>query len=139
MSKLACAQDRIELLNRIGAPTVEHLAFDTRRGVANAEPDEKAIELGLGQRVGPVELLGVLRCDDEERVFELVGFTVDRNLTFIHGFEERALGLRRRAVDLVGKKDLGEDRTWSELERPLRLIEHVAAEDIRRHQVGGAL
>jgi len=84
--KLGGAHDRIELLNRIRTSAIEHLALHSGRRVANAQPHEKAIELGLRQRVRPVELLRVLRRDHEERLFEAVRLAVDRNLTLVHGF-----------------------------------------------------
>ena len=34
----------------------------------------------------------------------------------LHRFEQAGLRLRRRAIDLVGQHDLGDDRTWPELE-----------------------
>ena len=34
----------------------------------------------------------------------------DGDLAFLHGFEQRGLGLGRRAVDFVGQHDVGEDR-----------------------------
>ena len=137
--KLACAHDRIELLNRVRASTIEHLALNPWRRVANAEPNEKTIELRFRKRICSVELLRVLRGNHEERFFEQVGFAVDRNLTLIHRFEKRALRLGRRAIDFVGEEDLREDRTGPKLERALRLIEHVAAEHVGGHQVGRAL
>ena len=35
---------------------------------------------------------------------------VDRDLAFVHRLEQRRLGARAGAVDLVGEKDVGEDR-----------------------------
>ena len=83
--------------------------------------------------------MGVLRGNDEERLFESVRLTVDGHLPLVHCFEERALRLGRRSVDLVGEQNLREDRTGSKLEGALGLIEHVAAEDIGRHQIRSAL
>ncbi len=41
---------------------------------------------------------------------------LDRDLPFGHGFEQRRLGLRRRAVDLVREEESGEDRAGTEHE-----------------------
>jgi len=32
---------------------------------------------------------------------------IERDLRFVHGFEQARLGLGRRAVDLVGEHDIG--------------------------------
>ena len=97
-----------------GAAAIEHFAFNAWRRIADAEAYEKAVELRLRQRVRAVELLRVLRRDHEERFFEFVRFTVDRNLPLVHRFEERTLRLGRSAVDLVGEENLREDRAGVE-------------------------
>ena len=61
-----------------------------------------------------------------------VGDAVDADLTLGHRLQQRRLGLGRRAVDLVGQQQIGEDRPGPELE-PARL--HVV--DGRAEQVGG--
>ena len=139
MSELTGAHGGTELLNRIRAAPIEHLAFDAWRRIADAQPNEKAIELRLRKWVGAVELLWVLRRHYEERLFEHVGLAVDRHLAFIHCLEESALCLGRRSVDLIGKQHLREDRAGPKLEGALGLIENVAAKNVGRHQIRSAL
>ena len=43
-----------------------------------------------------------------------VADAVDRDLPLLHRLEQRRLGLGRRAVDLVGEQQVGEDRTLAE-------------------------
>src|SRR3712207_7824265 len=52
-------------------------------------------------------------------------------------FEEGRLGLRRRAVDLVGEDDVGEDGAGLELEGAGVLVVDGEADHVRGHQVGG--
>jgi hypothetical protein len=63
--------------------------------------------------------------------------------TFLHRFQQRRLGLRRRAVDLVGQQHLGEHGALLEAEhalaRGLVFFEDLGADDIRGHQVGREL
>ena len=63
----------------------------------------------------------------------------DGDLPLLHGLEQGGLGLGRRAIDLVGEDDVGEERAVQELEQPLAgglvLLEHLGAGDVRRHQV----
>ena len=56
--------------------------------------------------------------------------------------EQGGLGLGRRAVDLVGEDDVGEDRPLDEAELApagLRLVQDHGAGDVGRHQVGREL
>ena len=61
---------------------------------------------------------------------------------FLHRLEQRRLGLRRGAVDLVGQDDVGEDRPVDELELPPAVrgvLEDIRPRDVHRHQVGREL
>ena len=64
-----------------------------------------------------------------------------RHLAFLHRFEQSGLGFRRRAVDLVGEDDVGEDRAVDEAELApaAALVQHHRAGDVRRHQIRGEL
>jgi hypothetical protein len=61
----------------------------------------------------------------------------------LHRLQQRRLRLGRRAVDLVGEQEVGEDRALDEAERALAggriFLEHVGAGDVGRHQVGREL
>ena len=69
----------------------------------------EAVDLGLGQRIGALGLDRVLRRHDEERFRNAVRLAGDGDLPFLHHLQKRALHLRRRAVDLVGEQQVGED------------------------------
>ena len=111
-------------------------------GIAHQQLEEEAVQLGLGQRIGPFLLDGVLRGHDEERQGELVALAGDGDGGLLHRFQHGRLGLGRGPVDFVGQTDLREDRPPLELEEPLavgRLHDHVGAEDVGGHQVGREL
>ena len=84
--------------------------------IAQAEADQEAVELGLGQRKRAFVVDRVLRGDHQERRLELVRRAVDRDAALGHRLQQRRLRARRGAVDLVGQHDLGEDRAGAELE-----------------------
>ena len=86
------------------------------RGIADVDREHEAVELGLGQRIGAFLLDRVLRGHDEERRLEVERVRARRDLVFLHGLQERGLGLGGRAVDLVGQDDVGEDRPLHEPE-----------------------
>ena len=108
-------------------------------GVADAQPQQEAVELRLGQRIGALELDRVLRRDHHERARQLVRLRVDTDLTFLHRLEQRRLRLRRRAVDLVGEHDVREHAARTELEVAARAVPDRDAGDVGRQEVGREL
>ncbi len=79
-------------------------------GIVHEDVEHEAVLLRFGQRIGAFLLDGVLRGQHEERVGQLVPGAADGDLAFLHGFEQGGLRLGRRAVDLVGQDDVGEQR-----------------------------
>jgi hypothetical protein len=60
----------------------------------------------------------------------------------LHRLEQRRLGARAGAVDLVGHEELAEHRARQEAEfapPALAFLQHLGADDISRHQIGRAL
>ena len=80
------------------------------RRVADDELHGEAVDLGLGQRVDALALDRVLGRQHEERARHRVALAGDRGVALGHHLEQRRLHLGRRAVDLVGQDEVGEDR-----------------------------
>src|SRR5262249_40676523 len=62
----------------------------------------------------------------------------DADMQLLHRLQQRRLGARARAVDLVGHEQLSEDRAGDETEVALaarRLLQDLAAHDVGGHQV----
>ena len=61
----------------------------------------------------------------------------------LHRLEQRGLRARRRAIDLVGQHDVGEDRPAHEAKAPRAgrrvLLEDLGAGDVARHEIGREL
>ena len=57
--------------------------------IANGGPEEEAVELGLGQRVGALLLDRVLGADDEKGGGEGPGGGVGGDLSFLHRLQQR--------------------------------------------------
>ena len=68
-----------------------------------------------------------------------VGYTVDGDLSLFHCFQQRGLGLRRGAVDLVGEDELGDDGTGPVFEATGLLVEDVDPGHIAGEEIGGEL
>ena len=113
--------------------------FLLARGVADVELHGETVELCLREWVGPMELDWILGGEHHERGVEGVGLSRDRDLAFLHRLEQRGLNLGRRAVDLVGEDDVGEDGAFVDLELTTALIEDRRADDVRGQQVRSEL
>ena len=121
------------------AMAVEDLELLLGGRVPHRHPHEEPVELRLGQRIGALVLDRVLGGDHHERAGQRVGRAVDRHLRLPHGLEEGRLGLRRRAVDLIGEDDVPEHGSGPELELAVVAVPHRDAHHIGGQQVGGEL
>ena len=92
-----------------GVPVQDRDLLIARRQ-RHIELEQEPVELRLGQLVGALVLDRVLGGGDDERVGQRTRFALDADLAFLHGLQQRRLGLGRRAVDLVGQQQVGEDR-----------------------------
>jgi hypothetical protein len=86
----------------------EHRQLGLVRRVPHHRLQQKPVELRLGERIRSLVLDRVLRSEHRERRIERMRHAVDRHLSLGHCLEQRRLGLRGRAIDLVGEQDLRE-------------------------------
>ena len=63
----------------------------------------------------------------------------DGDLTLLHHLEQRALHLRRGAVDLVGQEEVGEHRSERRRELARALVVDAGADEVGGHEVGREL
>ena len=134
--------DRLRRLRLALGGAVDDVAEVAERRVVDLQFEQEAVELRLRQRVGAVHFERVLGGQHQERQVQLVLGAGHRHRLLLHGFEQRRLGFRRRAVDLVGEHHVAEDRTGLEGEVALPGLvfeDHAGADDVGRHQVGGEL
>lgn len=108
-------------------------------GERHGQLQQEAVELGLGERVSALVFHRVLGGGHQERLGEGTGCAVDGHLPLFHRFEQGRLGFGRRAVDLVGEQEVGEDGARLEGELGAAGVVDQRAGDIARHQVGGEL
>ena len=110
----------------------EHLLLLVAAGIADPHLQHEPVELRLGQRVGALVLDRVLRREHEERLLQRVGGAADGDLVLLHRLEQRGLHLGRRAVDLVGEDDLGEERPLLDVEVLGLLVEDHGPDQVGR-------
>ena len=113
----------------------EQRAFGVAIGIVQSDAQHETVELRIGQRIRAGEIERILRRHDEERRSEFVRDAVGGDLLFGHRFEQRALRLRRGAVDFVGEHELREQRARMELELAGVAVVNADADDVRRQQV----
>ena len=79
-------------------------------GILQDQFEKEPVHLRLGQRIGAFHFDGILRRQHHERIFQAVQLAADGDALFLHRFEQRRLGLRRRPIDLVGEHHVGKHR-----------------------------
>ena len=133
-------EHRQELLEQI-APVRggQHLALGRRIGITQANAQQESVELRVRQRKRAGEVDGILRGDHEERHGQRVRHAVHGHLLLGHRLEQRALRLRRGAIDLVGQQHLGEHRPRMEGEAGGVAVVDRHADDVGRQKIRGEL
>ena len=117
----------------------EQFAFGGGIGIVQRQPQHEAVELGVGQREGAGQVQRVLRGHHEERLRQRMSLAVYGDLALGHRLQQRALRLRRGAVDLVGQQQAAEDRAGVEAELAGLALVHADPDDVRGQQVAGEL
>src|SRR5215217_6407276 len=118
---------------------LEHLELPGATGVPHRHTNQEAVELGFGQGKGPLIFDRVLGSEDHEGLGKLMGHAVDGDLTLLHRLQQRSLGLRCGAVDLVREDELGHNRTWPVFEATGLLVEDVDPGDVAGEEIGSEL
>ena len=127
---------RLGLLGAGGVEQDAPLGLAVR--IVDVDLHQEAVELGFGQRIGAFLLQRILRRQHVERARQIVARAGDRDMMLLHRLQQRRLGARAGAVDLVGHQQLGEHRARDEAEIALAagaLLQHLGAENVGRHQV----
>ena len=119
-----------------GLPHYLHLLI--KRGIVQSHIEHEAVELCFRQRIGAFLFDGILGRKNEKGIGQCIGTAADRHLLLLHRFQQRSLRLGGRAVDFIGKDDIGEDRALYKLEIAI-LIKYFRPRDVRRHQIGSEL
>ena len=109
------------------------------RRIINPDAEQEAVQLRFRQRIRAFLFNGILGGHDDERRIEVVGFAVDGDRQFLHRFEQRGLRLGWRAIDFVGKDEVGEHGAPMKHQVAptacLIALKNFRARDVRRHEV----
>ena len=132
--------DRLHVPARLGdGHGVQNRALFGAVRIADDHLQHEAIDLRLGQRISAFLLERVLRRENEERIGQPISLVAERDLAFLHRFEQRALHFGGRAIDFVREDEVREDRAVLRAERAVaRVVDH-GADDVRREHVGREL
>ena len=134
------ADDSFQVFNRmLRLEPLQHGDFDFKLRVAQTQPDEKPVQLRLGQGKRAFVVNWILRGNEKERRRQFVIIAVGGHLAFRHGFQQRGLGARRGAVDFIRQQDLGEERAGAEFKFGGLGIENGTAGDVIGQQIRRAL
>ena len=131
---LPAVEDRRNVDRHVGRRRLHDLDFLGSRRVIHLDMEHEAVLLGFGQRVGALLFNGVLRREHEERFRKHVGGAARGDVVLLHGFQQRRLGLGRRAIDLIREDHVGEQRTGQEGKSPPAGL-RVVLQDVRAGNV----
>ena len=125
---------RIQGIFDLPVPQDLHLALKIR--VADGQPHQKAVQLGVGQKLGSRRAYMVFRGDDQKRRGQRMNLPVHRHLPLLHRLQQRRLGLAGGTVDLVSQEQIGAvDDAGHIAEAPALLIVHGKAHNIRGQHI----
>ena len=121
----------------------QDVAFLGFAGIVHPHVQQETVELRFRQWIGAGLFDRVLGGQHEERFGQRMGGAGVAHRVLLHRFQQRGLGLRRGAVELVGQQQVGEHRPLLEAERALAgavvFLQQFGAEDVAGHQVRGEL
>ena len=134
------SDDGLQLVQHgLGRGAGEHLQLLLPGHIAQRQPHEKTVHLGIWQREGAKGFQRILGGQHHKGLSQAAGHAVHGNLPFLHGFQQGRLGTGRGTVDLVRQHKVGEERAGPELELTGLLVVEIDAGQIGGQQVGREL
>ena len=118
---------------------IENLPFLGARWINDFQLQHEAIHLRFGQGISSFLFNRILRGEHEERFFQFKSLIADRDLLFLHRFEQRALHFGGRAIDFVGENEVREDRAFARGEPAALRIVNLRADQVGGQKVGREL
>ena len=88
------------------APAAEEFQFILRTGIPDGQPQRKAVQLGIGQKLGTRGPRRILGGNDQEGLGHRMGYPVHRDLPLLHGLQQRRLGAAGGPVELIGQEEI---------------------------------
>ena len=129
-----------DIVERIaGLLPAEKLQLIFRSGIAHGQTHHKPVHLRIRQQLSAGGTVGVLGGDDHKRTGQGMGHAVHGDLTLLHSLQQSGLGAGGGTVQLVGQKQITEDRALLIFRGAPILIENREAGDVGGHHVGGEL
>src|SRR5437868_4513361 len=118
---------------------IQNLAFLLPRGIADFELEHEPVDLRFGERISPFLLDWVLSGEDQERFFEFETLLSNRDLLFLHRFEQGALDLGGSTIDFVRQDKIRKDRAFAGRETSRLWIINLSADHVSREHIGRKL
>ncbi len=118
-----------------GSHANEDLFFLFDGGIIDDDFEHETVELRLRECVSTVLIDGILSCNNEERSWKRVSGVADRDLFFLHSFEESGLNFSGCSVDFVGEDEGGEDGSFFSVEGTIILAISHGADDISGEEI----
>ena len=118
---------------------VENFPFIGFVRIIENDLEHEAIHLRFGQWICAFLINRIFRGEHEERRRQLHRFAAERDLSFLHRFEQRALDFGRRTIYFIGQNEVRKNWAARDVVFGILRIVNQRAENIRGQQVGREL
>ena len=118
---------------------VQDFSFFGFRGIVENHLEHEPVHLRFGQRIGALLINGIFRGQHKEGGGQGHGFPAQRDLAFLHGFQQSRLHFGRGAVDFIREQKIGENRPAGRVVFSVLRTVNQRAHNISRQQVRGEL
>jgi hypothetical protein len=132
-------EDRLHAVDPIERGLQDQPRLHLRRRIADAEAQHETVELRLGQRKCTREILRILRGEHQKGLRQGQRLPIDRDLAVPHRLEQRRLGARAGAIDLVSQEHVTENGTLAQKELGAALIIDRHTDQVARQEIAGEL
>src|SRR5437764_14954760 len=113
--------------------------FLLRFRIGHVDLHQKTVELRFRQWIGAFKFNRVLGSEHSKEFRKTIGSAINADLAFFHGLKQGRLGAWRHAVNFVAQQQIGKQWATMQREDTGRKIENIAAQDVRWHEIRGAL
>ena len=114
---------------------IQHGNFIIPIGISDFDSEQESIQLRLRKSIHPLLFDRILGCKHHEGKGQRQRRAVNRNLTFLHRFQQRGLCPSRSSIQFIGEQKLTKYRAFPQNEMTRIAIKNLYSRNVRREKV----